>query len=237
MKSATSATAIAGEGDETTNCGHDPPTLRGAGVVLTYTPLPLSSTPSPPPPRNPTPDPPFRSSLSIPSAPPLPLPPPPSPPFSLLCDKPPVNGSPVCSRRSSWSRSTSSGRHRVAVLGLGIAALAHVGGERGHALDHLPRGCPRSASRSARRGRRRCRAGRGTPAPGRRWPAPAPMPITGISMRGMISVGERARHRLEDDREAAGLLERERVVHHLERRARPCGPASGSRRARWRSAA
>ena len=101
--------------------------------------------------------------------------------------KPPVKGSPVLSRISSWRRSDLVRGHRVAVLRLGVAARAHVLGERLHALDHLRRGRSRSASRSARRGRRRCQAGRGRPAPARRSPAPAPIPITGICMRGMIS--------------------------------------------------
>ncbi len=47
----------------------------------------------------------------------------------------------------------------------------------------------------------------------------------------MIRGGDRRRHRLEHDREAARLLERERVVVELERGRRRCGPARGSRRA------
>ena len=49
-------------------------------------------------------------------------------------------------------------------------------------------------------------------------------------------VGHLGRDGLEDDREAARLLERERVVEHRAWRARPCGPERGSRRARSRSA-
>ena len=49
------------------------------------------------------------------------------------------------------------------------------------------------------------------------WPsvlAPAPMPITGISIWPMITSVTSAGDRLEDDREAARRLQRERLVEH-----------------------
>ena len=42
-------------------------------------------------------------------------------------------------------------------------------------------------------------------------PAPAPIPIVGMRRRSVIGGGELLGHELEDHREGAGLLDRERV--------------------------
>ena len=43
-------------------------------------------------------------------------------------------------------------------------------------------------------------------------PGPAPIPIVGIRSRSVIAAASCSGHELEDDREGAGLLDRERVV-------------------------
>ena len=60
------------------------------------------------------------------------------------------------------------------------------------------------------------------------WPlqcGPAPMPIVGMRSRAVIAAGELLRHELEDDREGAGLLDRERVGEQRARLRR--GPCPG----------
>ena len=42
-------------------------------------------------------------------------------------------------------------------------------------------------------------------------PAPAPIPIVGMRRRSVIAAASCSGHELEDDREGAGLLDRERV--------------------------
>ena len=49
------------------------------------------------------------------------------------------------------------------------------------------------------------RAGRGTPAPGRRSGAPAPMPMVGTSTASVTMAGDLVGHALEHDGEAAGV--------------------------------
>jgi hypothetical protein len=125
--------------------------------------------------------------------------------------------------------------HRVPVLLLGVPAGAHLVRVRRHALDHLVAhggvaldeagGVPVVDAEKVVENEHLAVRGRARADPDDR----------DLHLRH-DRLGERARDRLEDDREAAGLLQRERVVEHLERRARPCGPASGSRRGAWRSA-
>ena len=53
------------------------------------------------------------------------------------------------------------------------------------------------------------------------WPSvagPAPIPITGTSMLRHERLGDRCGNRLEDDREAAGRLQRQRLLGELRRR-------------------
>ena len=84
-------------------------------------------------------------------------------------------GSARARRRRSSSRARAPGSARLRT------SSAYCG----DAGDHLVLQVGVALGEARRRGRRRCRAGRGTRAPGRRSPGPAPIPITGISIRAM----------------------------------------------------
>ena len=118
-------------------------------------------------------------------------------------------------------------RHRVGVLLLRErAACARRPRSVSSASTDLAARGRRSASRSAARGPRRGRAGRGRRAPGRRMPAPAPMPIVGIVERlrdrapRPAPAPPRARSRSSPRRSSASASSIQRAAP-----ARRCGPA------------